>query len=124
MTANRTRPACSGRCGRHSGQRVLTLQCAMPMEMDFKQTLNADINGFSLHADARCGADDRQALEHNAKLRALVVPQSPKPAIQELMPSACEPNCAHHRPVRLSWTKLLKWVLDLTCSTTRTVAVS
>ena len=30
---------------------------------DFKQTLCADSNGFSLHAAVRCGADDRQALE-------------------------------------------------------------
>ena len=29
------------------------------------------------------------------------------------MPAACEPNCAHHRPVRLSWAKLLKRVFDL-----------
>ena len=30
---------------------------------DFKQTLCVDIDGFSLHAAVRCGADDRQALE-------------------------------------------------------------
>ena len=30
---------------------------------EFKQTLCADIDGFSLHAAVRCGADDRQALE-------------------------------------------------------------
>ena len=35
----------------------------MPREADFKQPLCADINGFSLHAAVRCGADDRQALE-------------------------------------------------------------
>ena len=35
----------------------------MPREKDFKQTLCADIDGFSLHAAVRCGADDRQALE-------------------------------------------------------------
>ena len=29
----------------------------------FKQTLCADIDGFSLHAAVRCGADDRQVLE-------------------------------------------------------------
>ena len=38
--------------GPHAGQRVLTLQSAMPMEMDFKQMLCADMNGFSLHG--RC----------------------------------------------------------------------
>ena len=55
-------------------------------------------------------------LAHNAKLRALVVPQEVpqelEPAAQESMPAACEPTCAHHRPVRLSWAKLLKRVFD------------
>ena len=35
----------------------------MPRERDFKQTLCADVDGFSLHAAVRSGADDRQALE-------------------------------------------------------------
>ena len=35
----------------------------MPRDADFKQPLFADIDGFSLHAAVRCGADDRQALE-------------------------------------------------------------
>ena len=35
----------------------------MHRDADFKQTLCADSNGFSLHAAVRCGADDRQALE-------------------------------------------------------------
>ena len=151
-----------------------------------KQTLCADVDGFSLHAAVRCAADDRQALEQrcryitrpavanervqtnaagqvvlrlktpwcdgtthlvmsplefmqrlaalvprprlhlirfhgvlapNAKLRALVVPQevlqAPKPAPQEAKPAECEANCAHHRPVRLSWAELLKRVFDL-----------
>lgn len=34
----------------------------MLRETDFKQTLCADNNGFSLHAAVRCPADDRQAL--------------------------------------------------------------
>jgi hypothetical protein len=42
---------------------MLTLQGAMPTQTDFKQTLCADINGFSLHAAVRCGANDRQELE-------------------------------------------------------------
>ena len=42
---------------------VLTVQGTMPRPADFNQTLCADSNGFSLHAAARCGADDRQALE-------------------------------------------------------------
>ena len=35
----------------------------MPRQTGFKQDLCADIDGFSLHAAVRCGADDRQALE-------------------------------------------------------------
>jgi len=42
---------------------VLTVQGARPRDADFKQSLCADIDGFSLHAAVRCGADDRQALE-------------------------------------------------------------
>ena len=174
--------------GPRAGQKVLTVQGAMPRAGDFKQTLCADVDGFSLHAAVRSGADDRQALEQlcrhitrpavanervqtnaagqmvlrlktpwrgatthlvmsplefmqrlaalvprprlhlirfhgvlapNAKLRALVVPhevpQSPEPAApaQEAAPAEREPNCAHHRPVRLSWAKLLKRVFDL-----------
>ncbi len=49
--------------GPRAGQKGLTLQGAMPRQTDFKQTLCADIDGFSLHAAVRCGADDRQALE-------------------------------------------------------------
>jgi hypothetical protein len=29
------------------------------------------------------------------------------------LPAESEANCAHHRPVRLSWARLLKQVLDL-----------
>ena len=35
----------------------------MPRDSEFKQNLCADIDGFSLHAALRCGAEDRQALE-------------------------------------------------------------
>ncbi|MBC7941459.1 MAG: transposase [Chitinophagaceae bacterium] len=49
--------------GPRAGQKVLTVQGVMPKDADFKQTLCADSNGFSLHAAVRCGADDRQALE-------------------------------------------------------------
>ena len=61
-------------------------------------------------------------LAPNAKLRAQVVPQEvpqdvplePEPAGQEAKPAECEVNCARHRPVRLSWAKLLKRVLAAT----------
>ena len=49
--------------GPRAGQKVLMVQGAMPREADFKQTLCADNNGFSLHAAVRCGADERKALE-------------------------------------------------------------
>ena len=39
-------------------------------------------------------------LAPNAKLRAMVVPPEP------------EAHCAHHRPVRLSWARLLKRVFS------------
>ena len=57
--------ACSYRIafGPRAGQKVLTVQGAMPRERDFKQTLCADVDGFSPHAAARSGAGDRQALE-------------------------------------------------------------
>ena len=45
--------------------------------------------------------------------RALVLPQEPEAPAQETKPAECEANCAHHRPVRLSWAKLLKRVFDL-----------
>ena len=155
----------------------------MPRDADFEQRLCADMQGFSLHAAVRCGADDRKALEQlcryitrpalanervqtnaagqvvlklktpwrdgtthqgtpplefmqrlaalvprpklhlirfhgvlvpNAKLRALVVPHEPEPAVQAAQPAECEATCVHHRPVRLSWAKLLKRVLAAT----------
>lgn len=49
--------------GPRAGQKVLTVQGAMPRDADFNQHLCADIAGFSLHAAVRCGADDRQALQ-------------------------------------------------------------
>ena len=145
--------------GPRAGQKVLTLQGAMPRETDFKQTLCADIDGFSLHAAVRCAADDRQALEQlcryltrpalanervqtNAagqvvlklktawrdgttylvmsplvfmqRLAALVVvPQQPEAPAQEAKPAECEAGCPHHRPVRLSWAKLLQRVFEI-----------
>jgi hypothetical protein len=52
-------------------------------------------------------------LAPNAKLRAMVVPQEPEPAAQAAQPAECEAICAHHRPVRLSWAKLLERVFEL-----------
>ena len=52
-------------------------------------------------------------LAPNAKLRAQAVPQDPEPPTQATPPVECEASCAHHRPVRLSWAKLLKRVFKL-----------
>ena len=49
--------------GPRAGQKLLTLQGAMPREADFKQDLCADMQGCSLHAAVRCAAADRKALE-------------------------------------------------------------
>jgi len=46
--------------GPRTGQKVLMVQGAMSMDADFKQTLCADIDRFSLHAAVCCGADDRR----------------------------------------------------------------
>jgi len=55
-------------------------------------------------------------LAPNAKLRAQVVPQEPEqpePPTQAATPAECEATCTHHRPVRLSWAKLLKRVFEV-----------
>ena len=52
-------------------------------------------------------------LAPNAKLRALVVPQESEPPAQAALPAECEATCVHHRPVRLSWAKLLKRVFEI-----------
>jgi hypothetical protein len=52
-------------------------------------------------------------LAPNAKLRALVVPQEPEPSAQAAPPAECQACCAHQRPVRLSWARLLTRVFAL-----------
>jgi len=52
-------------------------------------------------------------LAPNAKLRAQVVPQEPERPAQAAPPAECEATCAHHRPVRLGWAKLLKQGLEI-----------
>ena len=51
-------------------------------------------------------------LAPNAKLRGLVVPQEPESATQQAN-ADCEASCKQHRPVRLSWAKLLKRVFQI-----------
>ena len=176
----RTSPACKPRhaptaCARDAGVQ-------MNLDAELKMRPCANLNGFSLHAAVRCGADDRKSLEQlcryitrpalanerlqcnaagqvvlklktprhdgtthlvmsplefmqrlaalvprprlhlirfhgvlapNAELRAMVVPQGPVEPAAAAQPAACEPDCAHHRPVRLSWARLLKRVFDI-----------
>ena len=52
-------------------------------------------------------------LAPNAKLHAQVVPREPEVPAQEAKPAECDASCAHHRPVRLSWAKLLKRVFEI-----------
>ena len=49
--------------GPRAGQKVLTLRGAMPRETAARQSLCADIDGFSLHAAVRVEAHDRKRLE-------------------------------------------------------------
>ena len=42
-----------------------------------------------------------------------MVPQEHEAAAQAAQPAQCEANCVHHRPVRLSWAKLLKRVFEI-----------
>ena len=80
--------------------------------LEFTQRLAALVPRPRLHLIRFHGV-----LAPNAKLRALVVPQevpqAPEPAAQEAAPAECEANCAHHRPMRLSWAKLLKRVFEV-----------
>jgi len=52
-------------------------------------------------------------LAPNAKLRALVVPQAPEEATGESEVPATESGCAHSRPARISWARLLKRVFEI-----------
>ncbi len=52
-------------------------------------------------------------LAPNAKLRALVVPQAPAAATGASELTATESGCAHGRPARISWARLLKRVFEI-----------
>jgi hypothetical protein len=77
--------------------------------MEYMQRLAALVPRPRLHLIRFHGV-----LAPNAKQRAMVVPQEPEPSVQVAPPAECQASCAHHRPVRLSWTWLLKrFALDL-----------
>jgi hypothetical protein len=52
-------------------------------------------------------------LAPNGKLRAQVVPHEVERPTRATAPVECEAICAHHRPVRLSWAKLINRVLEI-----------
>jgi len=103
-----------------AGQVVLKLKTAwrdgtthlVMSPLEFMQRLAALVPRPRLHLIRFHGV-----LAPNAKLRALVVPQvvphEPEAPAHGAKPAECEAGCAHHRPVRLSWAKLLKRVFDL-----------
>ncbi|MEO8545152.1 MAG: transposase, partial [Burkholderiaceae bacterium] len=52
-------------------------------------------------------------LAPNAKPRAMVVPHGLKQATGKSELTATEPGCAHGRPARISWARLLKRVFQI-----------
>ncbi|MBK6472490.1 MAG: transposase [Betaproteobacteria bacterium] len=113
-----TRPALANERVQTSaaGQVVLKLKTAwrdgtahlVMSPLEFMQRLAALVPRPRLHSIRFLGV-----LAPNAKLRAQVVPQQPEPPAQATQPVECEANCAHRRPVRLSWAKLLKRVFEI-----------
>jgi hypothetical protein len=83
----------------------------MMSPLEFMQRLAALVPRPRLHLIRLHGV-----LAPNAKLRAQLVPQEPEPPeppAQAAAPAECEATSEHHRPVRLSWAKLLKRVFEI-----------
>jgi len=76
--------------------------------LEFMQRLAALVPRPRLHLIRFHGV-----LAPNAKLRALVVPHGPEQATGKSEQTASEPGCAHSRPVRISWARLLKRVFQI-----------
>jgi len=76
--------------------------------LEFMQCLAALVPRPRLHLIRLHGV-----LASNAKLRALVVPQGPEEATGESELAATESGCAHGRPARISWARLLKRVFEI-----------
>jgi len=103
-----------------AGQVVLKLKTAwrdgtthlVMSPLEFMQRLAALVPRPRLHLIRFHGV-----LAPNAKLRALVVPQESEQHTQAAPPAAPpaegEATCAHRRPARLSWAKLLKRVFEI-----------
>ena len=111
-----TRPALANeRVQTHAaGQVVLKLKTAwrdstthlVMSPLEFMQRLAALVPRPRLHLIRFHGV-----LAPNVKLRVLVVPQEPASPAPAAAPAEGQATCARHRPVRLSWAKLLKRVL-------------
>ena len=80
----------------------------MMSPLEFMQRLAALVPRPRLHLIRLHGV-----LAPNAKLRAQGLPQEPEPSAQAAAPAECEATSEHHRPVRLSWAKLLKRVFEI-----------
>ena len=99
-----------------AGQVVLKLKTAwrdgtthiVMSPLEFMQRLAALVPRPRLHLIRFHGV-----LAPNAKLRALVVPQAPEEATGTSELTATEPGCAHGRPARISWARLLKRVFQI-----------
>jgi len=76
--------------------------------LEFMQRLAALVPRPRLHLIRFHGV-----LAPNAKLRAQVVPAGPHEATGGSELTAPEPVCAHTRPVRMSWARLLKRVFEI-----------
>jgi len=77
--------------------------------LEFMQRLAALVSRPRLHLIRFHGV-----LAPNAELRALVVPHGPEAVTGKSELTATEPGCAHGRPARISWARLLKRVLATT----------
>jgi hypothetical protein len=95
----------TGALGQSQRSKVSTTHLAKS-QLEFMQRLAALAARPRLHL-----IRFRGVLAPNAKLRTQVVPQEPEPPAQAALPAECEATCAPHRPLRLSWAKLLKQVL-------------
>jgi len=99
-----------------AGQVVLKLKTAwrdgtthiVMLPLEFMQRLAALVPRPRLHLIRFHGV-----LAPHAKLRALVVPNGPEQATGKSELTATEPGCAHSRPARIRWARLLKRVSQL-----------
>lgn len=67
--------------------------------------------GFIAHTEASTGAERPRFIKD--EFDAFLQPQVPEPPAQAVPVAECEASCAHHRPMRLSWAKLLKRVFEI-----------